>query len=210
MFEHCKPEQLTFPIWLLADSLPERWTNKIREPLDNRFPTRHNIWTPVWDAIQATVYLPDKRRVSGSRLCICNAAPTQANGKPDWDFDGVGIQAQIDAYATLLEQYRPTIVLAFGRRAFEFGRRAIHEAPQREAYSWTCKELGEKFRTRIADFDTSKTNLFPLLHLVIARGHWDAAHHLFTGDSDGDYFLATGSALGFLIKTQLAGYDIWE
>ena len=35
------------------------------EPLDARFPTRHNIWTPVWDHIQERVWL----RGDGRRLC---------------------------------------------------------------------------------------------------------------------------------------------
>ena len=46
-----------FPIWLLADSEPDGWRDRLDDPLDKRHPIRHNIWTSVLDVIQADVFL---------------------------------------------------------------------------------------------------------------------------------------------------------
>jgi len=162
----------------------------------------------VWDEIQATVYAPDKRRVDGERLCICNAAPPLPDGEPDWDFDGLGITGQIRDYGEALHRYRPRIILTFGQRAFEFARRAIG-LPSNKPKHWTCKNLGEEFRKRIDDFDPNEPNLFPLLHATIARGHWQQAHDDFTKTKGENYFKFAGGALGDLLKRHWDKCDVW-
>ena len=47
--EHNDPR---FPIWLIGDSNPKNWENRLSYPLDARHPARHSIWTPVLDAMQ--------------------------------------------------------------------------------------------------------------------------------------------------------------
>jgi hypothetical protein len=205
MLEHCRAEKLKCPIWLLGDSLPNAWEGKVKGPFDPRYPTRQSIWTPVWDEIQATVY---PRRVDGKRLYICNAA-VNVNAKPDWNFDGTGLKDRIGAYREALSTYRPCMVLAFGQRAFEFARRASGEDLMHNPTYWDCRKLGDEFRKRVDSFDPCKVNVFPLLHAVIARGHWWQAHDYFTNVEGGNYFECAGRALGILVKRHLEKCDIW-
>lgn len=53
-------------IWLLADSNPVAWQNDLTVPLDRRFPTRHNIWTPIEEVIQSQLFRESKSRLSDS------------------------------------------------------------------------------------------------------------------------------------------------
>jgi len=45
-----------FPIWLIGDSPPEAWADKLDTPLDPRHPARHSIWTSVADPMQDRFY----------------------------------------------------------------------------------------------------------------------------------------------------------
>jgi|GEM_PF-5023839 hypothetical protein len=58
-----------FPIWLLGGSEPDRWKSVLNAPLEPRHPVRHNIWTPLLDVIQDSVY----RAVS---ICRISNIPT--------------------------------------------------------------------------------------------------------------------------------------
>jgi hypothetical protein len=209
LFEYCRPDQLIFPIWLLADSLPKALLEKIKEPLDTRHPTRHSIWTSVLNEIKATVYFPDRRRVNEDRLCICNAATNKHDGDPDWNFDRSGITDRIHAYGEEVSRYKPSIVLVFGRRAFEFARWAFGETPRDKPIWWNCEKLGNEFRKRIDNFDPAETNLCPLLHASIARGRFLEAHNLFTNEKGGNYFKFVGCALGELLKHYSGECDVW-
>ena len=42
-----------FPIWLIGDSPPENWVDKLDFPLDAKHPARHNVWTSILDSLQA-------------------------------------------------------------------------------------------------------------------------------------------------------------
>ena len=62
-----------FPIWLVGDSPPEAWADKLDTPLDPRHPARHSILTSVADPMQDRLYRQSKRRLDTSRLYIRNA-----------------------------------------------------------------------------------------------------------------------------------------
>ena len=63
----------SFPIWLMGDSEPENWQDKLDTPLDPRHPARHNIWTPVLDAVQDQIFRTTGQRLDTSTLFIRNA-----------------------------------------------------------------------------------------------------------------------------------------
>lgn len=54
---------LSFPIWLLGDSNPKNWQDRLDTPLDPRHPAVHNIWTPIIDIIQREVYMKIGKRI---------------------------------------------------------------------------------------------------------------------------------------------------
>jgi hypothetical protein len=49
-------------------------------------------------------------------------------------------------------------------------------------------DLGEAFRNAVEKFDPDRMNLFPLLHISIARGRFLQAHDYFTRIKGGNYF----------------------
>lgn len=71
-----------FPLWLLGDSNPKNWADKLNKPLDPRHPAIHNIWTPIIDSIQDKVYRENCLRVETTELYIRNALEN-ANEKPN-------------------------------------------------------------------------------------------------------------------------------
>jgi hypothetical protein len=127
MDEHLTEAQRDFPIWLLGDSYPGNWVKYLKGPLDPRHPTRHSIWTPIWDEIQKTVYWPHRLRVDDARLCVFNAAERQNDKeKPNKNFGSVSVKTQIKKFQTLVTRHKPVILLAFGSWAYEFARRATN------------------------------------------------------------------------------------
>lgn len=202
-------EQLGRPIWLLADSLPRRYADALNGALDPRHPTRHSIWTPIWNEIQEVVYLPNKRRVDGNRLCIMNAVKTEVGYEPDWDFGGERMQKRMASFEKDTALFEPRLILTFGRRAFCFALLSRGFKPQHRPSAWTCSSLGKAFRDAIASFDAGKTNVVPLLHASIARGKWDEAHRGFTGHPKGNYFEFSGRQIGDLLKKYGDLLDIW-
>jgi hypothetical protein len=202
-------EQLKRPIWLLADSLPKKYVSALTGALDPRFPTRHSIWTPVWDEIQQAVYIGKKRRVDANSLCVANAIKTEPNCDPDWDFKSPTVAVRIAEYRRELEQYHPVMVLTFGRRAFCFAALARGESIKHRPNAWSCEKLGQEFRSRVARFNVNETNIIPLLHASIARGKWKEAHHGFTGSSAGNYFEFVWRKMGCLLNRNSDDLDIW-
>jgi integrase len=50
-----------FPVWLIGDSPPEKWMDKLDYPLDMKHPARHNIWTSVADQMQDRLFRHDRK-----------------------------------------------------------------------------------------------------------------------------------------------------
>ena len=197
---------LRFPIWLLADSEPDRWRHRLDDPLDKRHPIRHNIWTSVLDVIQGEVFLALGEGVDANRMYLRNAVQDSAT-KPSDPFNRSllwhdGAQASLAEYERLIAECQPRIVLTFGWFAFAFALRATGETNDglRASGSKTAF-LGNEFRRRVGTFDISRTNVLPLLHRSVAGGNFFAGHDEFCGKKGANYFEEAGKAIaGILVR----------
>jgi len=197
-------------IWLIGDSSPPNWRESLDEPLDSRHPARHNVWTPVLEGIQRQVFLFDQRRVDDARLYVRNAVHRQED-KPrgdDMDWESKP-REEMDELGRLLGTYRPTLVFTFGAFAFEFTRRSLDRAPRRIFNCWTTEKLGAEFRRTVGEFNPGELNVFPLLHVSIARRHFLTSHEHFTGENNGNYFDFVGREVGTLLLEYKDTLDVW-
>jgi hypothetical protein len=182
----------SFPIWLIGDSPPEAWAEKLDTPLDPKHPARHSIWTSVADSIQERLYRQKRLRLDTSRLYIRNAMGQTK--------DKQALERHRYLLEELLFKYSPNIILAFGTDAFRMTLLASHD-PHQILFQTTEKEtiiLGEEFRRRIDNYDAKQINVIPLLHVSIARGKFLEAHKGFIGNdyqSFNNYFEYVGVKL---------------
>ena len=195
-----------FPLWLIGDSPPEKWANKLDSPLDPKHPARHNIWTSVADSMQDRLYRQSRLRLDTSRIYIRNAADrpmTISNYQKQMRLSQKILQE-------LIEKHKPKIVLTFGIYSFMTTLLASGELPQK-LYK-TTKLLGEQFRNRIKNYDNHKVNVIPLLHVSIAWGRFLEAHRDFVG-TDGkiqpNYFDYVGGKIADLLLANFADKPIW-
>jgi len=189
-----------FPIWLIGDSPPEKWADKLDTPLDPRHPARHNIWTSVVDPMQDRLHRQRGLRLDTSCLYIRNA-------KLSFDEQ---IQLSRPRLKKLLDKHRPNVVLTFGADAFMIALFASGETPQK--HYKTTKLLGEQFRSRIEEYSERKVNIIPLLHVSIARGRFLEGHRDFVGpygSMPANYFDYVGIKLADLLLTKLRDKPIW-
>lgn len=197
-------------IWLLGDSNPAQWETRLATPLDPRHPARHSIWTPVLDTLQDKVYQEAKLRLNTSEIYIRNAVEDSAlkprSNSAIWS---TTLNHGVELLSAALRATPPLCVLAFGAFAFEFGRRALSEHPPLAHSHWGARTMGEDFRRRVAAFDAKRTNLFPLLHVTIARGKFIESHEYFTGKKGGNYFQYVGVSLADLLLRHARTKDIW-
>jgi len=195
-----------FPIWLIGDSPPEAWADKLDTPLDPRHPARHSIWTSVADPMQDRLYRMGKRRLDTSQLYIRNAMNKPFTGRGISEF----LRLSEESLKEMLSNYQPNILLTFGVSAFMITLFALGESPQR-IYD-TTKLLGEQFRHRIENYDNRKVNVIPLLHASIARRHFLKAHEYFVdghGGTPPNYFEYVGAILADLLLAELSDKKIW-
>jgi uracil-DNA glycosylase len=189
-----------FPIWLIGNSPPKNWVDKLDTPLDPRHSARHSIWTSVADPMQDRLYRQAKRRLDTSRLYIRNA-------KLSVEEDAQLSQERLRA---LFHTYRPSLVVTFGALSFAIAVPASGETPEKA--SRTTKLLGEQFRGRIQRYDDSKINIIPLLHVSIARGKFLEGHRDFVGTHGSgppNYFDYVGAKLADLLLAKFSGKRIW-
>ena len=151
-----------FPIWLIGDSNPKNWSDKLLIPLDPRHPARHNIWTPIIDIVQDRVYREAKLRIETQNIYIRNAIENPdrkpPKNKSTWDNR---LSHEINNLRQLIINHKPILVLTFGAFAFEFANRA-HRAERPQRYSnWTTRSLGDMFRERTDGFVPQDTNIIP-------------------------------------------------
>jgi hypothetical protein len=115
-------EELCRKIWLLAHSYPAKWVGDLRKPLDARFPTRHNIWTPIWDQMQERVWKEgSRRRLDPCKTLVLNVAPRQNPGSPP----NLECPERLRQFQSWLTEYKPPILITFGSVAYRFATRAI-------------------------------------------------------------------------------------
>ncbi|MDE2843243.1 MAG: hypothetical protein OXN21_07670, partial [Chloroflexota bacterium] len=105
--------------------------------------------------------------------------------------------------------YTPTLVFTFGAFAFEFARRSLEREPGRSFGYWTTARLGEEFRQAVEEFNPRALNVFPLLHVTIARGHFLKSHENFTREPDGNYFDFVAREIGTLLLECKDALEIW-
>ena len=197
-------------IWLIGDSSPPTWGESLDEPLDSRHPARHNIWTPVLEGIQKQVFICDLRRVDDSHLYVRNAIHNQEDKPAVNDIQWCSqLLEETEEFGTLLRSYEPTLVFTFGAFAFEFSRRSLEKEPRRNLRYWTTTRLGEEFRRTVEAFNPREVNVFPLLHVSIARGHFLKSHENFTGKSNGNYFDSVARDIGNLLLKDKDTLDVW-
>jgi hypothetical protein len=197
-----------FPVWLLADSPPRVWADRLENPLDERHPTRHSIWTPVCDAIQQRVYRDARKlRLNDKALVIHNAATAAAHKpQPDALLWRGPILRDMETYRDDLARECPSLIISFGQFAYEFARRCLC-LPHRPAGMWSKIELGNEFRRGIEQSPSGSPLLIPLLHATIARGLFWKAHLEFCGGEASNYFEYAGEKLGSVMLK--LGAEIW-
>jgi len=188
----------TFPVWLLGDSNPGNWEDKLDYPLDSRHPIRHNIWTPIADIIQDYVYIQSKQRINFAKLFKRNAVD-KSDKKPESNLSNWGLKKElmleIEEFKELIIIYKPKIILTLGAFSFEFGRRCLNEDCQFSYNVWTAEKLGIEFRDRVK-INSDETNLIPLLHRSISGGKFLTSHEKFCNCSNTNYFNIVGLELG--------------
>jgi hypothetical protein len=197
-------------VWLLGDSNPKNWQNVLKTPFDPRHPARHNIWTPVLEVIQDIMFKENRNRVDTSKIYIRNAIEAPAE-KPRPNSVGWGTTAEgeLQEFQELVQGHQPKIIFSFGAFSFEFARRALGEEPRRSHTYWGARRLGNEFRQRVDQFDLNVTNLFPLLHVSIARGRYIQSHNYFSAQEDGNYFEFVGNRIASKLMEHGKKLDIW-
>lgn len=199
-----------FPIWLVGDSPPKNWQDKLEYPLDPRHPIRHNIWTPVLEVIQDRVFRRAGSRVDTSSIYIRNAVSDRsrkpAGNDADWS---PSTTSEVEAFAGLVSRWHPAVVLCFGAFAFEFARRASSELPQRAWNYWRTISLGAEFRERMRRFDIPGTNVIPLLHRSISGGKFLESHRYFCDRVGANYFEYVGMCIADRLLRFQDALPIW-
>ena len=213
------------PIWLLGDSIPDRWSGHLEGALDARHPSRHSIWTPILDAAQREFYFKRGLRLDDDALYIQNAVekPSQKPGtSQDWNRYSE-LTNQVDKYAASVSLYRPNIIITFGQFAYEFARRScaktISHKKTEQNFSvkyWTVDNLALVFNivtnNTLVDESPYSTIIVPLLHATIARGKFLQNHKSYCRhdeDKSGNYFRFAGTRLANLILKACEDYPIW-
>lgn len=207
------------PLWLIGDSPPKIWHEQLDDPLDRRHPARHNIWTPVLDVLQGTVFHAGLR-LDDTKLYVRNAvdkADVIDEERAVWNWDALAGYVDDLAGRIRAAHTRPLLLLSFGAFACEMVCRARRaslnfEHADRNVDAWTTKELGKSFRDGQSRFDVGGVNHLPLLHVSIARRHFLTAHQHFCGDEAGqhpNYFTYVGEALGKLLLQHMRDAPIW-
>lgn len=199
-----------FPIWLLGDSEPKNWQSQLNTPFDARHPIRHNIWTSVLEIIQGEIYRKLRGRIDTKDIYIRNAIGDPAikpkDNQKEWN---ANVEYELNSLKSLINKHKPVIVFSFGSFAYEFGRRAIGDTPNRNFGYWDTYHLGDEFRTRINSFNIDNTNLFPLLHRSIAGGKFLQSHDYFCRSTGANYFDYVGKEVAGIVTKNKDNLKIW-
>ena len=181
----------SYPIWLLVNP---------KHPS-----VRHNIWTPILSEVQDKVYREIHTRVDTTNMYIrnvvsdCRVVPNTLNW---WDAE---VATEIEIFRELVLKHKPKILISFGAFPFEFLRRVLEIKPEKGPKYWGNCYLGDEFVKAIENFDSSETNMLPLLRRVITSGK-------FIEDLDciGDnYFHYIGTKIAEKLIENRDSFNIW-
>lgn len=200
----------SFPVWLIADSEPSN-TEGLEYPLDPKHPARHNIWTSVEHYLQRHLYQNWTIRLNTDDFYIRNAF-----GNPETRPTFSSIIWEKPQHKNVIELQEiikansPRIIITFGSLAFETARRALNEEPYKMSH-WNVQKLGDEFRKRTSGWNNELANIYPLLHVSIARGKFLSAHRNFMPrKSDySNYFQYVGESLAEIFRNKLSESKYW-
>lgn len=199
-----------FPIWLIGDSNPAQWQDKLKTPLDPRHPILHNIWTSVVDVVQDSVYRNCRRRIDTSSLYIRNAVDDPSKKPQTSSIDWYpNTNEEIDILHELLARHQPALIVSFGAFAFEFARRAQRREPIHSFSYWGARRLGEEFRINARHFDVTEVNLLPLLHRSISGGKFIESHEYFCAETGANYFEYVGLSIAEILIQHKDRLSVW-
>jgi len=199
-----------FEIWLLGDSNPKNWGDVLKTPFDPRHPARHNIWTSVIEVTQDRIFRELRKRIDTTQLYIRNAIEDPSKKpKPNAENWPLEVENKLSEFRQLIQLHKPKVLLSFGAFSFEFARRTLDQIPQRSFGYWGTKKLGYEFHERISKYDLSVTNLFPLLHVSIARGKYIQSHNYFCDKVGANYFEFVGNSIAEMLIDRHQEVDIW-
>ena len=197
-------------IWLIGDSEPNNYSDRLENPFDLKHPTVHNIVTPILANIQDELF--DARiRIDWDKLYIRNAMKNSR----DWQ-EASALNEEVLTFRQLINEYSPIIIIPFGTRAFEFVRRALNE-DSKKIDGWSTYEIGKEFTKRCKNFDVYNTNIIPLLHASICRGRFLEAHNNFcaaiediNGMVEDNYFSATAKIITPILLENKNRFECWR
>lgn len=196
------------PIWLVGDSNPTALADRLDWVFDARHPTRHSIWTPIWDAIQEQMFRRAGARLDGAGLFILNAVEHESSKPNETQLAWPGLVDKQIKFLGAVRGYNPMLILSFGQFSFEFCRRALElesECSKEYAFNyWTLDRLATQFHTSVGQ---PTSQLVPLLHATIARGNFLQAHEAFV--RGGNYFDEVGRLLADRILTHHTDDAVW-
>lgn len=199
-----------FPLWLLGDSIPERWEKRLDSPFDPRHPIRHNIWTSVLDVIQDKVFRECRLRVNTNDIYIRNAVEDPKSSPQERSLAwSTFLEDELILLGSLIKKSQPRLILSFGAFSFGFAGRALKDSPGRFSDYWDCEILGSEFMSRITQFDPQKVNLLPLLHRSIAGGYLLSAHRNFCQLECANYFDYVGQEIAMQLIRYQKELPVW-
>ena len=213
-------DKLSRKLWLIGHSFPAiwitkhpaKWHNETKPlvPLDPRHPTRHNILTSVLDYLQDRVYKKAWLRLDICKCYVFNAFENdEKDGEPIRAFEDPRLIARIDQWRDRFKRCKPPIVITFGAEAYRFAALSLEITLESKL---TAPYLGERFREAAIPtaWDSSGTNLFPLLHAVVAQRVWhEVGKYYDPKREDANYFEYVGHSLAEVLLTNGRQLPIW-
>lgn len=188
----------TSKIWLIGDSNPS-CEGDLEYPLDEIHPTRHNIWTPIYDVIQERLY-HEGARLDKSKLYIRNAVENAENRCFAKKWDNSDLVKELKDMSELIGKNNPILIFTFGSFAYEFVRRAKYKDEQ--SPSLNLIEMKHEFDKNVDTFDSGSTNILPLLHAIVAR-KFKKSHDAYNGN----YFEYTGCRIADILIKNMVKFE---
>lgn len=185
----------TYPIWLL---------------INPKYPAvRHDIWRPILDEIQDRVFRELHTRIDTSNIYIRSAVNDGGIVPNTLNWWGREVAKEIEFYRTIVDKYKPKMLISFGAFPFEFARRVFEVKPQKGPKAWSTSILKDEFDNSIENFDINQTNRIPLLRRVVASDKFEEASNFLTRTERETYFQHVGSKIAEKIIQNKDHLDIW-